>query len=67
MTLSRMHEAGLIARPFRGMYTTLEQDAESKKRLEAQRKEFSFSSFFKSDATVTTDANKTDSPKESSK
>jgi len=67
MTVSRMHEAGLIARPFRGMYTTLEQDAESKKRLEAQRKEFSFSSFFTSDATVTTDTNTTDSPKESSK
>ncbi len=38
MTVSRMHEAGLIARPFRGIYTTLEQDAESKKRLEAQSK-----------------------------
>ena len=34
MTFSRMHEAGLIAHPFRGMYTTLEQDAESKKRME---------------------------------
>ena len=30
MTLSRMHEAGLIAHPFRGMYTTLEHDAKLK-------------------------------------
>jgi archaellum biogenesis ATPase FlaH/DNA-binding transcriptional ArsR family regulator len=36
MTLSRMYEAGLIARPFRGKYTTLEQDAESKKRIKAR-------------------------------
>ncbi len=36
MTVSRMHEAGLIARPFRGKYTTLEQDAESKKRIKAR-------------------------------
>jgi DNA-binding transcriptional regulator PaaX len=38
MTVSRMHEAGLIAWPFRGKYTTLEQDAESKKRMEEERK-----------------------------
>jgi AAA domain len=63
-TVSRMHDAGLIARPLRGMYTTLEQDAESKKRLEAQRKAFSFASLFSTDAT---DANTTDSPKVSSK
>jgi archaellum biogenesis ATPase FlaH/DNA-binding transcriptional ArsR family regulator len=62
MTLSRMHEAGLIARPFRGIYTTLEHDAESKKRLEAQSKEFSLASFFTTDATVTTDANTIDHP-----
>ena len=31
MTLSRMHEADLIVRPFRGMYTTLEHYAESQK------------------------------------
>jgi DNA-binding transcriptional ArsR family regulator len=64
MTLSRMHEAGLIARPFRGMYTTLEQDAERKKahemRQEAYRKRFA------TDAGVTPDANTTDSPKKSS-
>ncbi len=35
MTLSRMVEAGLIAHPFRGMYTTLERDAESKKTTSA--------------------------------
>jgi archaellum biogenesis ATPase FlaH len=40
MTLSRMHEAGLIAHPYRGMYTTLEHFAESKKRMEEQRKEW---------------------------
>ncbi len=66
-TVSRMHDAGLIARPFRGSYTTLEQDAESKKRLEAQSKAFSFASLFSTDATDATDANTTDSPKESSK
>jgi len=58
MTVSRMHEAGLIAHPFRGKYTTLEQDAESKKahqiRQEAFRKRFA------------TDAKTKDSPKESS-
>src|SRR5206468_1232168 len=40
MTLSRMVEAGLIAHPFRGMYTTLERDAESKKRMEERRKAY---------------------------
>ncbi len=67
MTLSRMHDAGLIARPLRGRYTTLEHDAESKKRLEAQSKESSLASFLFHDATVTTDANTKDSPKESAK
>ncbi|HWZ20569.1 MAG TPA: AAA family ATPase, partial [Ktedonobacteraceae bacterium] len=38
MTLSRMHEAGLIAHPYRGMYTTLEHYAESKKRIEERVK-----------------------------
>jgi DNA-binding transcriptional regulator PaaX len=38
MTVSRMHEAGLIAHPFRGRYTTLEQDAESKKMMEERQK-----------------------------
>ena len=38
MTLSRMHEAGLISHPFRGMYTTLEHYAESKKRMEERHK-----------------------------
>ena len=70
MTVSRMHEAGLIAHPFRGRYTTLEQDAESKKRLEERRKATeleneAFRKRFAPDATVTTDANTTDSPKES--
>jgi hypothetical protein len=37
MTLSRMHEAGLIAHPYRGKYTTLEQAAESKKFYEKAR------------------------------
>jgi hypothetical protein len=61
MTLSRMHEAGLIARPFRGMYTTLEQDAERKKAHEIRREEFR--KLFATDAGVTTDAKTTDSPK----
>jgi hypothetical protein len=70
MTVSRMHEAGLIAHPFRGKYTTLEQDAESKKRMEERRKEReledeAFRKRFARDATVTTDANTTDSPKKS--
>ncbi len=70
MTVSRMHEAGLIAHPFRGKYTTLEQDAESKKRLEERLKASkleneAFRNRFASGATVTTDANTTDSPKES--
>jgi hypothetical protein len=71
MTVSRMHEAGLIAHPFRGKYTTLEQDAESKKRQEERLKareleNEAFRNRFAPDATVTTDANTTDSPKESS-
>ncbi len=62
MTVSRMHEAGLIAHPFRGRYTTLEQDAESKKRLEERLKareleNEAFRNRFAPDATVTTDAN----------
>lgn len=70
MTLSRMVEAGLIAHPFRGMYTTLERDAESKKRMEERRKasELEMEAFrkrFAPDATVTTDAKATDSPKKS--
>ncbi len=70
MTVSRMHEAGLIAHPFRGKYTTLEQDAASKKRMEEERKarelqNEAFRKRFAPDATVTTDANTTDSPKES--
>ena len=70
MTLSRMLEAGLIAHPFRGRYTTLEQDAESKKRQEERLKareleNEAFRNRFAPDATVTTDANTTDSPKES--
>jgi hypothetical protein len=64
MTVSRMHEAGLIARPFRGMYTTLEQDAERKKAHEIRREEFR--KLFATDAGVTTDAKTTDSPKKSS-
>ena len=72
MTVSRMHEAGLIARPFRGKYTTLEHDAESKKRLEERQKareleDEAFRKQFASRATVTTDANKTDSSKKSTK
>jgi DeoR/GlpR family transcriptional regulator of sugar metabolism len=61
MTLSRMHEAGLIAHPFRGRYTTLEQDAANKKRMEEERKarelaDEAFRIRFAPDATVTTDA-----------
>ena len=68
MTVSRMHEAGLIAHPFRGRYTTLEQDAESKKRLEERLKareleNEAFRKRFAPDATVTTDAKTPDSPK----
>jgi archaellum biogenesis ATPase FlaH len=67
MTLSRMHEAGLIAHPFRGMYTTLEHYAESQKRMEEQRKarelaNEAFRKRFARDATVTTDAKSTDLP-----
>ncbi len=70
MTVSRMHEAGLIAHPFRGKYTTLEHDAESKKRLEERQKareleNEAFRKRFTPDATVTTDANSTDSSKKS--
>jgi RecA-family ATPase len=70
MTLSRMHEAWLIAHPSRGMYTTLEHYAESKKRIEERIKareleNEAFRKHFASDATVTTDANTTDSPKKS--
>ena len=70
MTVSRMHEAGLIAHPFRGKYTTLEQDAASKKRMEEERKareleNEAFRKRFAPDATVTTDANTKDSPKKS--
>ena len=74
MTVSRMHEAGLIAHPFRGRYTTLEQDAASKKRLEEEIKARelgaeAFRKLFARDATVTsdtsdaTDANVTNSSK----
>jgi hypothetical protein len=71
MTLSRMHEAGLIAHPYRGMYTTLEHYAESKKRMEEERKareleEEAFRKRFARNATVTTDAKTSDSPKKSS-
>ena len=73
MTLSRMHEAGLIAHPYRGRYTTLEHYAESQKRMEEERKarELETEAFkalrkrFAPDATVTTDANTKDSPKKS--
>ncbi len=70
MTLSRMHEAGLIAHPFRGTYTTLENFAESKKRMEERHKAFEAENeasnrHFATGATVTTDANKKDSPKKS--
>ncbi len=70
MTLSRMHEAGLIAHPYRGTYTTLEHYAESKKRMEEQRKarelaDEAFRKRFAPDATVTTDAKTTDSTKKS--
>ena len=74
MTLSRMHEVGLIAHPYRGSYTTLEHYAESKKRMEEERKarELETEAFkqalrkrFSPDATVTTDANSKDAPKES--
>ncbi len=70
MTLSRMHEAGLIAHPFRGMYTTLEHYAESKKRIEERVKareleDEAFRKRFASDATVTTDANTKHSPQKS--
>jgi hypothetical protein len=70
MTLSRMHEAGLIAHPFRGMYTTLEHEAESKKRMEERQKareleNEAFRKRFAPDTTVTTDANTSASPKES--
>jgi hypothetical protein len=63
-----MHEAGLIAHPYRGMYTTLEHYAESKKRIEERVKaqeleDEAFRKRFASDTTVTTDANTTDSPK----
>lgn len=68
MTLSRMHEAGLIAHPFRGMYTTLENYAESQKRMEEERKareleDEVFRKIFARDATVTSDAKTKDSPK----
>jgi tRNA U34 5-methylaminomethyl-2-thiouridine-forming methyltransferase MnmC len=68
MTLSRMHEAGLIAHPYRGMYTTLEHYAESQKRMEEQRKERelldeALRKRFARDATVTTDAKTKDAPK----
>jgi RecA-family ATPase len=67
MTLSRMHEAGLIAHPYRGMYTTLEQYAESQKRMEERRKERelldeALRKRFAPDATVTTDAKTKDAP-----
>jgi hypothetical protein len=67
MSLSRMHEAGLIARPFRGRYTTLEHYAESQKRMEEERKAQSsdLEALLKSFAhgtTVTTDANTIDHP-----
>ena len=70
MTLSRMHEAGLIAHPSRGRYTTLEHYAERKKRMEEEQKareleDEAFRKRFSPDATVTTDANKTHSPKKS--
>ena len=70
MTVSRMHEAGLIAHPFRGKYTTLEQVAASKKRLEERQKACeleneAFRNRFAPGATVTTDAKTTDSPKKS--
>ena len=70
MTLSRMHEAGLIAHPYRGTYTTLEHYAESQKRMEEQRKarelaDEAFRKRFAPDATVTTDAKTTDSSKKS--
>jgi len=72
MTLSRMHEAGLIAHPYRGSYTTPERYAESQKRMEEERKsrELETEAFkqalrkrFSPDATVTTDANVTNTPK----
>jgi DeoR/GlpR family transcriptional regulator of sugar metabolism len=61
MTLSRMHEAGLIAHPYRGTYTTLEHYAESNKRMEERQKAMeledeAFRKRFAPDATVTTDA-----------
>ncbi len=63
-----MHEAGLIAHPFRGMYTTLEQYAESNKRMEEERKareleDEALRKRFARDATITTGAKTTDSPK----
>ncbi|HXZ03374.1 MAG TPA: ArsR family transcriptional regulator, partial [Ktedonobacteraceae bacterium] len=70
MTLSRMHEAGLIAHPYRGTYTTLEHFAESNNRMEEQRKAFeadieAINRRFATDATVTTDANLKDSSNKS--
>ncbi len=71
MTLSRMHQAGLIAHPHRASYTTLENYAESQKRMEERRKELkedleSLKQSFASRTTVTSDANKKGSPKASS-
>lgn len=67
MTLSRMLEARLIAHPYRGKYTTLEQYAEIKRFNEQARQAFSKSfTTDASDANVTTDANATDSSKASS-
>ena len=71
MTVSRMHAAGLIARPFHGKYTTLVQDAKSKKRIEERVKareleDEAFRKRFASKATVTTDANTKHSPQKSS-
>jgi hypothetical protein len=68
MTLSRMHEAGLIAHPYRGTYTTIEHYAESQKRMEEERKarelaNEAFRKRFAPDATVTTDAKTKDAPK----
>ena len=57
----------MIARPSRGMYTTLEHYAESKKRMEEERKARSSDleallKSFAHGATVTTDANTIDHP-----
>ena len=70
MTLSRMHEAGLIARPYRGKYSTFEQEARWKGFNEKAQKareleEEASKKRFATDATVTTDANTTDSSKKS--